>query len=279
MRTLFRIIRRFKYFFATVTILLMALLIWSNISIEVTSYVVSSDRLPDSFDGFRIVHISDLHDTEFGKSNKRLLEKIREADPDILAITGDSFDSCHSDISSTLSFYEEAMKIAQCYFVVGNNEGKFKRSEYKQYEEMLTGYGVIILHNQGVEIERDGVKITVFGVDDPGYNDNFYKNLNKCKMDDNYTVLLSHRPEYYNTYVSRGFDLVLSGHAHGGQVRLPLIGGIFAPQQGLFPKYTSGSHTTDTTTMVVSRGLGHSSIPLRINNRPELVIIELHTLK
>ena len=257
----------------------MALLIWGNVSIQVTSYVVTSDRLPDSFDGFRIVQISDLHDAEFGKNNKRLLKNIREADPDIITITGDSFDSCHSDISSTLSFFEEAMKIAPCYFVVGNNEGKFKRSEYNQYEEILMGYGVIVLHNQGIEIERDGEKITVFGVDDPGYNKNFKKNLKKCDTSEGFTMLLSHRPERYNTYVGMGFDLVLTGHAHGGQVRLPLIGGIFAPQQGLFPKYTSGSHTTDITTMIVSRGLGHSSIPLRINNRPELVIIELHTSK
>jgi predicted MPP superfamily phosphohydrolase len=207
---------------------------------------------------------------------------IREANPDIIAITGDSFDSDHSDIIDSLNFFKEAMEIAQCYFVVGNNEGKIKKrsnSQYKEYEEKLIECGVIVLHNQSAVIERNGEKITVFGVDDPGYNKKFNKNLKKCDTSEGYTLLLSHRPERFSKYIEIGFDLVLTGHAHGGQFRLPFIGGIYAPQQGFFPKYTSGLHTSGETSMVVSRGLGHSSIPIRLNNRPELVVIELHSTK
>ncbi len=250
-------------------------MIWSNLVIEQTNFIITNEFLPNAFDGFKIAHISDLHNAEFGKNNVRLINKLRDANPDIIAITGDSIDSRHSDMEVTLNFIEQAMEIAQCYFVVGNHESRFSKSEYEPFEEKLKMLGVIVLHNEAAIIEQNGEKIAIWGVDDPNFNDDFLENLNKGAKGDEFTILLSHRPEYFEEYVKYGYNLVLSGHAHGGQFRIPFVGGVFAPKQGLFPKYDSGVHSENKTTMIVSRGLGNSSFPIRFNNNPELIVIEL----
>ena len=167
------------------------------------------------------------------------------------------------------------MDIAQCYFVVGNHESRFEEDEYQSFEKRLLDFGVIVLHNETVNIERGVEKITVCGVDDPVLDENFSENLKNCAVNANFTVLLSHRPESFDEYVENGYNLVLSGHAHGGQFRLPFLGGVFAPAQGAFPEYDSGMYTDGKTNMVVSRGIGNSLIPIRINNCPEIVIIDL----
>lgn len=250
-------------------------LIWSNVRVQTSRISVLSADLPDSFNGFRIAHVSDFHNAELGENNRRLIEKLRDTSPDIIAITGDSIDSRHTDMDLTINFIEQAMEIAQCYFVVGNHEARFEASEYQSFEARMIELGVIVLHNESSIIEKNGERITIFGVDDLNYDGDFYENLKKGAEIDGFTVLLSHRPEYFQEYVDNGYDLVLSGHAHGGQFRLPFIGGLYAPTQGVFPKYDAGAYTLSDTTMIVSRGLGNSSFPIRLNNSPELVIIEI----
>ena len=145
--------------------------------------------------------------------------------------------------------------------------------------------GVIVLEDKAVQLERSGSLLTLIGLSDPNFaiRNNLFNEvpamistkLNDLTKDEtNYTILLSHRPELFDTYVSCGVDLVLSGHAHGGQFRLPLIGGLVAPNQGFFPKYDAGLYTEGSTNMIVSRGIGNSIIPLRFNNRPEIVLVE-----
>lgn len=149
-------------------------------------------------------------------------------------------------------------------------------------------FGVVVLEDKAIPLENDGEKITLIGLSDPDFTirgDAFgevpamtstkLRNLMDAK--NGYTILLSHRPELFETYVDCDVDLVLSGHAHGGQFRLPFIGGLIAPNQGLFPKYDAGLYTDNNTNMIVSRGLGNSIIPLRFNNRPEIVLVELNT--
>lgn len=156
------------------------------------------------------------------------------------------------------------------------------------YEELKMGLkdaGVTVLENQKVQITRDGESITLMGIQDPSFRTNYLfgdaESVSRqaiCELQnesDGFTVLLSHRPELFDVYVDTGIDLVFSGHAHGGQFRLPFIGGLVAPNQGLFPKYDAGRFDEDNTTMIVSRGVGNSIIPLRINNPPELVVVEL----
>ena len=266
------------YLIFIIVILLVIFTFWligSNLVIEQTDFIINNEFLPNAFDGFKIAHISDLHNAEFGESNVRLINKLREANPNIIAITGDSIDSRHTDMGVTINFFEQAMKIAQCYYVVGNHESRFSKLEYEEFESKIKELGVIVLHNEAAIIEKNGEKIVIFGIDDPNFNVDFAENLEKGAQMSEFTVLLSHRPEYFEDYVKNGYDLVLSGHAHGGQFRIPFIGGVFAPKQGLFPKYDSGKYTENNTTMIVSRGLGNSSFPIRFNNSPELIIIEL----
>ncbi len=272
----------------TVTVLVILTLIllwifWADKALELNQYVISSADIPAEFDNFRIAHISDLHNTQLGKDNEDLITMLKNSDPDIIAITGDLIDSRNTDIDVSLKFAEEAVKIAPCYYVNGNHEAR--TSEYSKLKAGLEKLGVYVLENEKIKIELGESSLTVIGVNDPSFNTDYLFGDSTavmngqldslCEESDSYTVLLSHRPELFDTYVKYGIELILSGHAHGGQFRLPFIGGVFAPNQGFFPKYDSGIYSSDDTNMIVSRGLGPSVFPLRFNNRPEMILIEL----
>ena len=254
---------------------------------EVNEYEIVSDRIPQGFDGFRIAQISDLHNAEFGERNEKLIQLLSQTDPDIIVITGDLIDSRHTDIEIALDFARQAVKLAPVYYVSGNHEASVR--EYEDLKMGLAEVGMVILENQKARITREGENITLMGIDDPSFQEDYLfgdsesvarqviENLQN--ESDGYTVLLSHRPELFNLYVDTGMDLVFSGHAHGGQFRLPFIGGLVAPNQGFIPKYDAGQFTEENTTMIVSRGVGNSIIPIRFNNRPEIVLVTLRNMK
>ena len=256
---------------------------WGNTALELNEYVIKSDKLPKSFDGYRIVQVSDLHNTEIGEENTKLLKLIENAKPDIIVITGDIVDSYHTDVEVSLRFVEKAVRIAPCYYVTGNHEARFSKEFFQSFEEKLKEYGVQVLHDESVMLEKDGEYILLAGLDDPTFASNHkgirYSNLSthikELFSEEGFHVLLSHRPELFQTYVDAEVDLVFSGHAHGGQFRLPFIGGLVAPNQGFFPEYDAGLFTEDGTNMVVSRGIGNSIIPVRFHNRPEIIVVEL----
>ena len=273
-------------FLAVVAAVLVALAIWiawGNTALELNTYTVSSAKLPESFDGYRIAHVSDLHNTEMGKDNEKLLAMLRDADPDMIAITGDLIDSRDIDIEIALQFVREAVKIAPCYYVTGNHEARV--NEYGALKAGMEAAGVTVLEDVKTKISMEGETITLIGVNDPSYQTDYLFGDSETVMNtkledlhtehDGFTILLSHRPELFDTYVDQDIDLVLSGHAHGGQFRLPFIGGLVAPNQGLFPEYDAGIYTEDNTNMLISRGVGNSILPFRINNRPEVILIEL----
>ena len=273
-------------FLVVVAIVLVVLVIWiawGNTALELNTYTVSSAKLPQSFDGYRIAHVSDLHNAEMGKDNETLLTMLRDADPDIIAITGDLIDSRNTDIEVALQFVREAVKIAPCYYVTGNHEARV--SEYGELKAGMEAAGVTVLEDVRTEISMEGETITLIGVNDPSYQTDYLFGDSETVMNtkleelhsekDGFTVLLSHRPELFDTYANHNIDVVLSGHAHGGQFRLPFIGGLVAPNQGLFPEYDAGIYTEGNTNMFVSRGVGNSILPFRINNRPEVILIEL----
>ncbi len=270
--------------------ILAALVIWTawgNTALELNTYTIASDRLPAAFDGYRIAHVSDLHNAEIGKGNERLLSMLQEARPSMIAMTGDMIDSRRTDIKITLRFAEEAMKIAPCYYVTGNHEARI--SSYEELRAGLTELGVVVLEDERLEIRRDEQEIVLLGVHDPAFRADAVLDdtaaLMHAKLQDlingeeAYTVLLSHRPELFAVYAACGVDLALGGHAHGGQLRLPLVGGLVAPDQGLFPKYDAGLYTDGITSMLVSRGIGNSIFPFRFHNRPEVILIELRTAR
>ena len=256
---------------------------WGNTTPELNRLAISCEQLPQGFDGYRIAHISDLHNAELGTENARLIGLLQAAEPDMIAITGDLVDSRNTDIDVALRFIEAAVKIAPCYYVTGNHEARI--SEYDALRAGMIERGVVVLEDQGIDIERDGSKITLLGVHDPSFQTDYLfgdaENVMKSKLREmsggerNFTVLLSHRPELFEVYAEYHLNLVLSGHAHGGQFRLPIVGGMIAPNQGLFPKYDAGLYNHEKTNMVVSRGIGNSIFPFRVNNRPEVILIEL----
>ena len=278
--------KRRKMIFTGIAIFLFVMVIWTvwgNVALELNTYTIESEELPEEFDGYRIAHVSDLHNAEMGDDNENLLTMLQEAEPDIIAITGDLIDSRNTDVEVALQFAEDAVKIAPCYYVTGNHEARV--SEYEELKEGLTALGAVVLEDERMDLEQSGETITLLGVDDPSFQTDYLfgdsetvmQNKLQELMNENnaFAILLSHRPELFEVYVESGANLVLCGHAHGGQFRLPIIGGLVAPNQGLFPKYDAGLYSKENTNMIVSRGIGNSILPFRFNNRPEVVLIEL----
>lgn len=265
-------------------VLLLAIwwVLWANTALEVSEYSINSPEIPDGFDGFRIAQVSDLHNASFGEENVELLRMLRQIQPDIIAITGDLVDSRRTDLKVAIDFLREAVKIAPCYYVTGNHESRIE--EFAELEKQMIGIGVICLRNDSCMLKRGSDTIQLMGIDDCTFCKGIDGNAQVMSMEaeinrmqsDAYTVLLSHRPELAVVYDRYDVELVLCGHAHGGQFRLPLIGGLYAPDQGFFPKFTAGIYEMTNLTMVVSRGLGNSAFPLRFRNRPEIVVVTLN---
>ena len=261
-------------------------ILWGNTALEVNEYEITSSRIPSGFTGFRIAQVSDLHNAQFGKNNSKLMKLLSSTDPDMIVITGDLIDSHDTDLEIALDFARQAMIIAPVYYVSGNHEARVR--EYEDLKMGLAEAGIVILENQKVNIAREGEILTLMGIDDPSFREDYlfgdavavaHQALEELRNEsDGYTILLSHRPELFDIYVDSGVDLVFSGHAHGGQFRLPVLGGLVAPNQGFFPKYDAGQFFEENTTMIVSRGVGNSVIPIRFNNRPEIVIAELKSV-
>lgn len=264
---------------ALALILVSVWAVWENQALVRTDYSVTSSNLPQAFDGYRIVQISDLHNTRFGKENGRLLEMIRAAQPDMIAITGDMIDSRWTRVEVALEFAKEAVKIAPCYYVTGNHE--LRDDVLEELLDGLCSAGVTVLRGETVQLHKEDQWIHLVGIDDISLVSKKQKmesvvarQMLKHFVSEHYTMVLSHRPEAFDVYSDLGFDLVLTGHTHGGQIRIPWLGGLFASGE-FFPEYDAGLFQQDTTAMVVSRGLGNSLFPVRINNRPEVVVITL----
>lgn len=241
---------------------------WQNNGIATSHYKVETSGY---FKGFKMLQISDLHNEKFGKNNLNLIGSVAREKPDVIVITGDLIDSRKTDMALALKVAEQLIEIAPIYYVPGNHEARIRT--YPELVEGLKALGVHVLHNQSVVLTRGSEEIRLYGVKDPAFFDGNYLFKTNFEESERFKVLLSHRPELLEVYASKGFDLVFSGHAHGGQFRLPFIGGLYAPNQGVFPKITSGVHTKGKTHLVVSRGLGNSLFPLRLFNRPEIVCV------
>ncbi len=260
----------------------LTLIIWNivqNQIVHANEITIKSENLPESFSGCKVAHISDLHNTEFGEGNQKLLSVLEESSPDIIVISGDIIDSRRTDVEIARNFINKAAEIAPVYYTTGNHEARVP--EENRIDSVPLNENVNVLHNRAVFWQKGEDKIQIIGIDDPTYMNTPYgerftdEELKKYKDNDYFKILSSHRPENFNIYVSNDIDVVFSGHAHGGQIRLPFIGGLYAPHQDFFPEYDSGLYTEDNTNMVVSRGLGNSLFPFRVNNPPEIIIVTL----
>ena len=277
--------QRIKYLiFLSTVCLLIVFFVFQNNVIGVSIQDYSNYKIPSAFDGYKIVQISDLHNKSFGKDNINLITKIIRENPDIIVITGDLLDSNRTDYQTALSFVRQASAYAPIYYVSGNHESYLPQSEYQQFINDISIY-VTIIDDRSAILEKDDDCINLVGLADPEMTNSILTEKQRVRdssvlnliQPDMLNILLSHRPELLSVYSAYGFDLVLSGHAHGGQFRLPFVGGIYAPNQGWFPTYSNGSYQSNNTEMIVSRGLGNSIIPIRIFNRPEIVTITLCT--
>lgn len=265
-----------------------AFIYYSNHSVVLSKHVYCNAGIPQTFHGYRILQVSDLHGDLPRRKFHRLLGMIREEKPDIVVFTGDAIDHVHRrQYHKAVAFMQELSEEFTVYYVTGNHEYMHVecRPIIGAYERMKCR----VLHNEEVSLEKDGQKIYLYGVDDPYalYKGNVPEKY-KTPEDDfrelfrslfpersGFSILLSHRPEFFDEYVAGNYDLVFTGHAHGGQWWIPFVQGLIAPDQGLFPKYVKGKYVREGTTMYVSRGLGNSVVPVRLFNRPELVMVTL----
>ena len=266
-----------KYIKLAITLSIVIVIIlfcnFQNKHLETTHYTYAAEQLDADLEGYRIVQISDLHNAKFGKNNQKLVGRIRECEPDMSVLTGDLVDSNHTNVDRAVQFVDEIVKICPVYYVTGNHEYWLEKSEYDELMDGLIGAGVVILDDQVVEISMGDAKFRLVGLDDKSLADGTLEALLSDEKE--LTVVLAHEPQYFARYAGTGVDLVLSGHAHGGQFRLPFVGGIVAPDQEFLPEYTAGEYYMDGTEMIVSRGLGNSVIPARLFNYPEIVCVEL----
>ena len=266
--------------------LLLAGNAWANARVWNARVEIRDEKIPAAFDGFVLCQVSDVHNEARGEGNAALLRALREAAPDLICITGDFLDSRRTDLDFALELAGQLAEIAPAVYVTGNHEAR--RMDLSALEAGLAARGVQVLRDGWMPLARGGEEIALIGLDDPGFSagedwtlaeglDQTQARLSAllAQAGDRFSLVLSHRPELLPAYAEAGADLVLSGHAHGGQVRLPGIGGLFAPGQGILPRLTSGVHARGETRLVVSRGLGNSSFPLRVFNPPEIVTVTL----
>ncbi len=252
--------------------------------LEITHYTAVSKKIPKAFDGFKICLFSDLHnDTTAGLS-----DAVRGEHPDIICIPGDMTNDKGS-FSPFISLLDRLVDIAPVYITSGNHD--VWRSDYNELVSACKKMGAYFLEDENAYIEKDSSKIRVCGICDPvarsaaATEKNLFSSLEKIQPEDIYTILLFHRANLFDFLSNSGFDLILSGHMHGGQIRIPGIGGFVSPKTNvlsgsglLFPNYISGEFNKNNTKMIVTRGIGNPSFIPRLYNRPELCSITLKSI-
>ncbi len=247
-----------------------------RIDIKVVRYELKSHKISR---GFRIVLITDLHSCDYGEQQDKLMNRIVEQKPDIVLLGGDIVDDVLPQAKAK-EFLSAVSERFPCYYVSGNHE--YWSGDIQNIKEMIEGYGITVLEGETLSVVVNGQSIMLSGVDDPEVGEAaFQAQLDACAEyagKNDFSVLLSHRPERIEDYQAAGFDLVLAGHAHGGQWRIPyLLNGLLAPNQGFFPKYAGGLYQISPAVMVVGRGLARESTRIpRIFNRPEVVVIDVN---
>lgn len=254
---------------------------YENNTLEITNYTIIDNKIPISFNDFKIIQITDYHNNKSKRIDDKLIDNIKKEKPDIIVITGDLIDSNRLDIETSIEFIKKINKLSSIYYVPGNHEGNINK--YDKLKVLLSENNVIVLENDKVLLNKKSDFINLIGIIDPFFKSNKISDkaivnnyINEIDYNkDYYTILLSHRPELIEEYSKHNINLVFSGHAHGGQIRIPYLGGLYAPHQGFLPLYEEGLHKIKDTNLIVSRGIGNSTFPFRVNNNPELVITTL----
>ncbi len=269
------ITKKKKLIILLLIVVALLIFIWyENNHIVVTEYSVSNTKINEALLGYKIVQISDFHNATFGgRDNSVFLDKIESLNPNIIVITGDLVDSNHTNIDISLTMVSGLTKIAPVYYVTGNHEYWLSESDRQKLFDGLVVAGAVILNNEAKEISVGDLSFILVGLDDKHLYDDTLMDI--LDSHDELNIVLAHEPQYINYYSRNGADIVLTGHAHGGQFILPILGPVVAPDQGLWPALTEGMVCEGETTMVISRGLGNSVIPVRLFNDPEIVVVNI----
>ena len=270
-----------------VAIAILSILIFlQNTLIEVSKYNIKSDKIPKEFNEFKIVHLSDFHSYGFFEDNFRMIEKINDEYPNIIVMTGDMVNKYDKNFEKFLNLAEDLSKKYEIYYIVGNHEMRLRKNDLNYIVQKLKKFEIKVLNDEKITIIREKEFINIYGINIPL---SFYKVvnkptnveevissvLNKCNEKE-YNILLAHNPLYFEEYSRENVDLILSGHVHGGMIRLPFIGAILSPERKFFPKYSSGVYEINNKKLLVSRGLGHSRPGIRLFNKREIVSITLN---
>lgn len=270
---------------AIVFILVLIFIAFYN-GLVVRRYTLITKKI-QSNQSIRIVLVSDLHSKVYGENQTRLRSKIEAENPDIIALVGDIVDDS-GRIEGVKLFLEAIKDIGPIYYVTGNHE--IRTGQVDKIKDLFKSFGVYVLENNLHKANIKGVNLIIAGVDDPNIvryertQSNWYKEVynsfSNIKDMEGYKILLSHRPEKVDLYSTLPFDLVLSGHSHGGQIRIPfLLNGLYAPHQGFFPKYAGGVYEFENYTLVVSRGVYFNLFLPRIFNPPEIVVVDIEGME
>ena len=281
-----------------------------NKNIFVREYKIQSKKITEKFDNYKIVQITDVHSIRNEIDLEKIVNKVKLQKPNLICVTGDLIDSDYYSSQNdlyknneikqieelTVRFMKNLKEISDTYYIYGNHEMMLLDDpENNKFKKDLENLGIKILNNKTEELKIDGERINIIGIQDPAtlYKDEKYAyidgtNKDKVQMilndlfiempEDNqnkFTILLSHRPEYFELYDKYNIDLALTGHTHGGIVKLPIIKGIYAHPQGWLPKYSYGIYKTNDFSMIISGGIGYSKLPIRIFNPPEICTITL----
>lgn len=261
-----------------IVVLLCVVVFWQGLN--TVTYTLTSDKIDSDI---RICVITDHHSSSYGKRQKKLLSEIEKASPDVIMIVGDLFDEAR-DTDNAEDLLEAIGEKYTCFYVTGNHE---YRNDTEKLKALVRSYGITVLEGDIVELTVNGQNVSICGVDDlfgfGEYYDSAQTAFDECISEcyekinkDDLTFLMTHRPQHADIYSKYGFDIVVSGHSHGGQVRIPyLINGLYTPTDGFFPDYAGGVYSlSERTKLVVSRGLCKDEIP-RVFNPPELVFVDI----
>ena len=267
-------------FFLFFILFSIGFLTWSNRTLQVEKFTYRSSHLPAGFDGCTIVQLSDLHGAEFGENNADLLAAIREAQPEYIFLTGDMQDRFRkTEASYVTDLCADLAAIAPTFYVTGNHE--WALGDVRALKSAIRGTGTTVLTNEFLPLDRGGDSILLAGIDDPnGFADQKAPQELAAEIGetwgDDFWILLAHRNNYFvKEYCTLGADLVISGHAHGGLIRLPYTDGLIGVERDLFPSYTAGFYEANGSTLFVSRGLGNSGRSFRLFNRPQIAVLTL----
>lgn len=265
--------------------------VYFTTKVDITKYTITNYKIPQEFNDFKIVQLSDFHSTGYKDTTEVIIKKIKKINPDIIVMTGDMISWEMENIEQLKVLISSLAESYPIYYVDGNHEHLaeiLKIDEYNAFMDQIRTLGIATLKNNYIEVVKDGEAINLYGIDIPldgptglyvteeQLEDGYVKNTLSEVDNQKFNILLAHNPIFINEYSDFGADLVLSGHIHGGIVRIPILGiGIASPEKEYFPKYDSGEFIDGNTTMIVNRGIGASSFDLRLFNKPEISVIRL----